>query len=659
MPLTSTERSRKHRASGKATTQTAARRFIGFDGEGAGTDELGRQDYLLIRAGDATGRFLRQLYTGARLKTWECLEFILALPRDACIVVYYGGYDVTQILRDLPRAQLDGPHGVFTRRARMKGVSPYTYYGSYGIEYVPRQYFRVCRLDKDHRTILDTSVTINEVGGFFQAPFVKALTNWGIGSKDELAFIGANKDKREEFVEITDEINDYCKLECKYLARLMTKFRETCVKAEIVPRQWRGAGHIAARLHEINLTPKRKALKRSKVLDEFASWAYYGGRFEITSIGRFVGDIWEYDIASAYPDAMRKLPCPLHTKWKRFRGDPPEDHQFYVADCTFSHPRDVALCGLPIREKGRLYFPREGTGIYWSPEIEAAREAGATVDIRHGYYCTKACDCRPFDWINALYEYRLSVGKATIGFPIKLGINGLYGKFAQRLGGAPWQDYIAAGLITSLTRAKLIHAYRQAPDSILYIATDALYSRSRLKLDIGDGLGQWEEKRRDGMFIVQPGIYWSDGGEPKTRGVPRSRIIEHREAFETIWNNWLDAGGIGDPPSVPVFVNQFIGTRLALARNKPETAGQWLADLRWAGPVPCPIGVRNIDFNWQSKRRPQGDYITGQALTTVPYNGGPFLRSQKYDGTILTDLQQRLLESEADPDYIPWGNSGE
>lgn len=656
MPLTSTERSRRHRASGRAVTNTAAKRFIGLDGEGAGVDASGRQDYLLMRAGDATGRMARSLYTGSRLRTCECLEFILALPRDAYIVVYYGGYDATQILRDLPRNHLDGKHGIFTHRDRQKGISPYTYFGSYGIEYMPRQYFRVCRLDSNHRVIEGSSVTVNEVGGFFQVPFVKALKNWEIGTPEAIEFIGANKDKREEFETITDEISDYCRLECRYLAELMTKFRETCIKAQIVPRQWRGAGHIAARLHELHGTPKRKTLTRSIALDDFVSNAYYGGRFEVTTIGRIRGTVWEYDIGSAYPDAMRKLPCPIHPKWRRFKGEPPA-HQFYVSDCHFKHDSEMALCGLPIREKGRLYFPREGTGIYWSPEIEAARNAGATIDLHGGYYCNKSCDCQPFDWINALYLYRKSVGKATIGYPIKLGINGLYGKLAQRLGGAPWRDYIAAGLTTALTRAKLIGAYAQAPHSILYMATDALYSRTRLNLDIGDGLGQWEENQRNGMFIVQPGIYWSDGGEPKTRGVPRSRIIEHREDFENVWQNWIEAGAEGLPPTVPVFVNQFVGMRLALARNKPETAGQWLADLRKMGNDK--IGVRNIAFDWQSKRKPIGDYIMGEAMATVPHNGGPFLRSHKYDGSLITELAERLLESEGDPDYMPWGNSGE
>ena len=658
------ERHRKLHAEGREAPRrnprsgAASRRFIGIDGEGGGIDDRGRQNYQLLRAGDMSGRFARALTLApgeSRLSTINCLEFILALPRDAILVGYYFGYDVTQILRDLP---LDRMERLFQER-RADG-SNYTWWKDYGIEYIPKQYFRLCRINQNTcKTIPGSTRTINEVGGFFQQSFVNALKDWEIGDPKTLDMIAVNKDRREQFETIGAVENDYCSAECKALAQLMDKLREACKRAGIVPRAWRGAGHIAARLHELNGTPQRKNRVRWKIVDDMAEVAYYGGRFEITTIGRIKGTVWEYDINSAYPAAMLELPCPVHGRWKKFRvTDSDYDRELYIADITFQHSDRQFLCGFPIREKGRLYFPNMGSGVYWSSEIRAAVRAGASVNVRGGYRYIKQCDCKPFDWVKKIYEYRKSLGPDTKGKPIKLGINGLYGKLAQRIGAAPWRDYVMAGLMTAITRAKLIDAYAQAPADILYIATDAIYSRSRLKLDTGKDLGQWTETKRNGIFIVQPGIYWSGNAKPKTRGIPQSVIIDNRDRFEEAWDRWLDDGAHGNPPIVGIFVNQFIGLRAALARGKPELAGTWLNDLRKL-TGDNEIGIRKIDFDWNGKRHPRGDFIADQCMVTQPYKGRSTLRSESYDLKLITEFQEQEMVRESDPDFYPWGNSGE
>lgn len=629
--------------------------FIGIDGEGGGVDELHRQNYQLLRAHDETGRQWLCLH-GRRLSTFQMLDGILSLPKGALLVGYFFGYDVTQILRDLPPDRLKDLFSEKTNRRNR-----YTYWECFGIQYIPKQYFRVCRIDRNScRVIKGTSKTINEVGGFFQKSFVEALKDWSIGDKDTVDIIAWNKDRREVFDKIGIIEADYCKKECTLLAQLMGKFRQTCLASNIVPRHWRGAGHLAARLHELHRTPTRKDRKRGKIIDRLAETAYYGGRFEVTTIGKVGSTIWEYDINSAYPAAMLQLPCPIHGRWKRFRSENELDpSSVYISDISFRHPYRSFLCGFPIREKARLYFPEMGQGIYWSPEINAARKIGAEVRINGGYYYSRECSCQPFQWVNALYETRKQLGKQTEGYPIKLGLNGLYGKFAQRIGAAPWRDYVMAGLITSFTRAKLIDAFSLSPSDILYIATDAIYSRRRLNLDIGDGLGQWEENKRNGIFIVQPGIYWSEDTKPKTRGIPRSIIIENRDRFELAWGNWLEMGTPNDPPIVPVFVNQFIGLRAALARNKPELAGAWLSDVRRSEGAGSTTGLRSIDFDWNNKRRPVGDYIHDDCMVTMPFPGRRTLRSETYNGDELTDFRAELIDREDDPDFIPWGNTGE
>src|SRR4029077_1346443 len=133
-----------------------------------------------------------------------------------------------------------------------------------------------------------------------------------------------------EFDLLTDVERSYCRREVILLAELMEKFREVAIDTDMVPVNWRGPGAIAAALYHRHKEPKRMELevKRPKRLQAMAAAAYYGGRFEVTQIGKVAGPVYEYDINSAYPAAMLKLPCPLHTTWRPFKAMPPCDDYF-------------------------------------------------------------------------------------------------------------------------------------------------------------------------------------------------------------------------------------------------------------------------------------------------------------------------------------------
>ena len=127
------------------------------------------------------------------------------------------------------------------------------------------------------------------------------------------------------------------------------------------------------------------------------------------------------------------------------------------------------------------------------------------------------CDCPPFEWVKALYEERRRLGSDTREYPLKLALNSLYGKLAQRCGRGPYHDVVSAGLITAITRAQLLEALGQNPRSVVMLATDAVFSREPLSLDIGEAPGQWEEKVWPDLFIAQPGVYWSPSDLAKFR----------------------------------------------------------------------------------------------------------------------------------------------
>lgn len=311
-----------------------------------------------------------------------------------------------------------------------------------------------------------------------------------------------------------------------------------------------GAGRLAARMHETAGTPQRRRYRwdrnaQKAVLSEkrgvtylperdlafaaMVNWAYYGGRFEISRVGLIKAStselglkIYNYDINSAYPAGMLHLPCPICTTWRELpAAEKPPRGSLYLAEIVFDHPKTAIWCSFPVRTKsGFLRWPRKGRGAYWSVEINAdIKNLGAKVHFERIWVAKKCCDRKPYEWVETIYNFRadLKAISETLGIPLKLAINSLYGKFAQSIGAAPYRGYLSAGLITAYTRAKLIEAIGTLPpwehDKVLMLATDGIYTTARLpKLKISSSLGDWghkpSEQVYDDMFIVQPGLYF-------------------------------------------------------------------------------------------------------------------------------------------------------
>jgi hypothetical protein len=346
-----------------------------------------------------------------------------------------------------------------------------------------------------------------------------------------------------------------------------------------------------------------------------AQAAYYGGRFETTAAGPIRSTVYQYDINSAYPGILRELPCLIHGSWKRSFARP--DNGLWFGEIYFDHDAPRYLYNLPFRHhNGNINYPKEGNGTYWSTEIAAAERAGTRIRFKVGWVYESHCSCRWFDFVDSYYAERLRLGKTTKGYVLKLAGNSVYGKLAQSIGYAPWANPVWAGLITAGCRAKLIDAYSQAPDQCYMLATDGIFMGCPLNLPISKELGEWEETiHEDGMFIVQPGVYFLNE-EVKTRGVERGRISAMRDVFETQWSKYIGTHGVDHTIQVPV-VN-FITAKQALARNKWNIAGTWETT------------TRDISFSWAIKRMSGLAYWENGILRTYPHRGGKDETSTPY-----------------------------
>lgn len=568
-------------------------------------DKRGRQKYLMIRAG------AESLYLGGDpLPLEDILQFILDLPPEPIYFWFGGNYDATMILRDLPKNRIEN----------LLTMPGFTFWRRFGIEWHPKHFLSVCLVGNDQKIVKGSVRTINEVYGFFQSSFITALRGFEIGTKEQLDRLAVNKAARSDFIVITQEIDEYNALECELGALLMERLRKLCFDARIFPNSWRGAGAIATALHRQYATPKRALCAIPDEVDALAKEAYYGGRFEISVHGTIDRPVFEYDIRSAYPAAMSALPCLIHGRWHSLQRAPRRTSDPYLARVRFANPLSP-WCRLPVRtEDGYLMFPTKGGGVYWSWELE---KFIGKLDWIEGWRYESRCSCRPFAWVKSLYDYRKTLSKMQ-GYPIKLGINALYGKLAQRNPvEGPWTNYVWAGMITSITRARLLEAINGHEDDIIMCATDGIYSLRRLpNLRVSSELGDWEfSEYHDGLFIAQPGVYWSpDERKVKTRGISQREFEKARASLERQFARW---DGAGDAPMVTFPTVRFRGLKAAHAQH--NHAGVWH------------VGERELRMDYSIKR-------------ASVYRDGTLMRSLPHDDFFVSCAHDSLPQKDDDDD---------
>jgi hypothetical protein len=596
--------------------------FGTIDGEGGNIDDpdalFGEvHTYQLLRADE--------FQIGSKsLRYPECFDFVADLPRSRIWTGFFFDYDVTMMCKSLSEERA---RRLFDPTLRIRTGSDFSF-GSIDIDdrweigYMPHKEFKVRRKGQSSFSV------INDTGTFFQTSFVNTLKKWNIGTPEEQEMIIRGKSMRGDFHEMDKEIEAYNTLECILHNQLMEQFRQV----------W--PGHLASAMLTAHGVPKRDEIPIMRNMDfrRIANAGYYGGRAESTVVGTVPGPVYQWDINGAYVSALRYLPCLLHGSWKLVSSRPARG-TIWIGDISFGHNRDRLVYNLPVRKKdGNIFFPKYGSGHYWSWEVEAAENAGSEIQYSTGWVYESHCKCRPFAWIDDYYQERLRLGKSGKGLVLKLGGNSIYGKMAQSIGYAPWANPVWAGLITAYCRATIINAYRNNPDDVLMIMTDGLFMRTKPNLPVSKVLGEWELTTHDSIFVVQPGIYFLPDSV-KTRGVPLGRIQAVQNTFREAFADFSTTMRVPQP--IPIPVDNFLTMRQALARRKWHLAGTWEHT------------TRDISYDWSNKRNP-GNLLRepGGVIRTVPQESSVSVQSFPYDRIIGGQMNISPFDNHRDPGLI-------
>jgi len=541
------------RKGGKCLTQFQRAQFIAWDGEGMNTGETinGAACHKYVYLANSKGGYI---YNEDGLESAACFRLLTdtALEYPKAIHVIFGGsYDINCMFRDLPRGHLE--------RINTKDNDNPVKYRDYALKYTSRKTLFVARYADKSRLFKENSngaftpdytasLTLWDVIGFFQSTFLEAVEKWLGKDYIDYPLILEGKCKRHDFMNTDmDYIKLYNDAELSALVLLMEKLSGALKQLELPIKRWDGAGAIAsamcskynvkAALGKLDAQNKYERLTFKPELQSVFQHAYFGGRIEMIRYGYHQSKVYHYDINSAYPSIQRTLPALSKGKFRhKAKFNIHKLNLFSVLKVRWYTP-GAYICPFPYRSElqHKILYPVAGINWLWLPEVKAAlevQESSAaykewTIELLECYEFVPDKDCYyPYQFIDEYYNKRRALVrelKATGKLcgeekVIKLGLNSLYGKTAQHVGynvehgNIPALHNLAyAGYITSGTRAMIYKAVMSAPESIIAIATDGIFSTAALEVEKSDKkeIGKWDFKEHDSMVMVQAGFYWT------------------------------------------------------------------------------------------------------------------------------------------------------
>jgi hypothetical protein len=185
-------------------------------------------------------------------------------------------------------------------------------------------------------------------------------------------------------------------------------------------------------------------------------------------------------------------------------------------------------------------------------------DEGPKIEIVRAWIFHPASYLKPLGFVRDLFGYRVQLVKLnkkdSRGQVIKLLINAIYGKMAQRKGhrGKPskYASLWFAAAITAGTQRKLMEAALTNPHAVVAFATDGIYSTERLNVDlpVEKTLGEWEMQKGDKGAFIQSGVYTvrllDKHGKPdikaKSRGFrPDNTTMKENETHKDVLDRTL------------------------------------------------------------------------------------------------------------------------
>lgn len=300
-------------------------------------------------------------------------------------------------------------------------------------------------------------------------------------------------------------------------------------------------------------------------------FSYHGGKNTFVGRPGWHKNVWDLDICSAYPEAMRQLPNFESGDWcntRLLKIALKNPHGVYrISGCAL----DCAWGVLFNHEFKKISGPFSDIWTTGYELIEGVQTGELNISKIRGYYFDDDGQPSAFQkFVDDFYNKKeTAIDKIKRQF-YKLILNSLYGKFIQRNekddgskeAGAMF-DPAVASLITGYVRAKihrLEHKYKS-----LHTATDGILTKIKPdEKDLGHKLGQLKQENFGDCLIIRNKLYlhYDEKGKLFKRGLhgfqgkPEELMelwkLKKSEYTTTRLVKWAEAWHIGLPPGFPI-----------------------------------------------------------------------------------------------------------
>ena len=406
------------------------------------------------------------------------------------------------------------------------------YYGDYIIEYIPAKKIAI---RKGHH-----SAVFFDIAQYYHQSLDKAYQN-NIGELPEW-YVNAKKQRshytRKFYKKYPKKVRTYCIQDCIFTKQLAEHWIKNFHNAfSFYPQRFISSGYLAEKVLINNdvYIPLFKEIPYS--VNDLAWKSYYGGRFEILKRG-FIGTAHLYDINSAYPYAFANIPDITKGKWKKSKKISDDvllgffKIQCDIPDCKYVPP-------FPFR-KNRVLFPSGKFVTYCTlAELRACNDH-KFYKILESYQYFDDSPIYPYrEFVESIYKKRMQFKKDDnpLQLPLKVILNSIYGKTAQRVGNRIGNLFspVIASTITGMARAMLyefVQKYSIERDVVSF-ATDSIITTKKLGMNSTNLGGFAYENSGSDVYVLQNGIYRFNG-KWKKRGIGnlRNRQIEHLDTVE-------------------------------------------------------------------------------------------------------------------------------
>lgn len=326
-------------------------------------------------------------------------------------------------------------------------------FDGYTIQYIPQKKLAI---KKGHHSAVFFDIAQYYHESLDQAYLhnIGKLPDWYVGIKS----------KRKNFTRYFYKhnarlIRKYCFTDCKFTKKLADHWIKLFHEAfGFHAQRWISSGYLAEKVLINGKIPFPRFADLPYDVQDIAWRSYYGGRFEIPKRG-FIGQAYLYDINSAYPYALANIPDIVKGKWvqsNKILGNSLIGFfkiEANIPDCKYVPP-------FPFKTNNRLIFPSGKFITYCTlAELRACKNPEFYTILESWQYLDDNPVYPYKEFIESIYKKRLELKqeKNPLQLPLKVILNSIYGKTAQRKGNKIGNLFspIIASTITGTTRAML------------------------------------------------------------------------------------------------------------------------------------------------------------------------------------------------------------